>query len=106
MSLGPLSGSSWGSLRSAITIPARWGVLVFLAWALGACVAMARLAAGLWRLRRLRQSCTPVVAAELDPAVREDGRGHRCFGGFSASNHIHVRVRARACCHRFLEADN
>ncbi len=71
MSLGTLSGSSWGSMRSAITIPARWGVFVFLAWALGASIAMVRLAAGLWRLRQLRQSCAPVVAADLDPTVRE-----------------------------------
>jgi beta-lactamase regulating signal transducer with metallopeptidase domain len=71
MSLGTISGTAWGSMRSAITIPARWGVFVFFAWAFGASVAMVRLAAGLWRLRQLRQSCTPVVAADLDPAVRK-----------------------------------
>src|SRR5208337_4985998 len=38
-------------------------------------VAMARLAVGLWHLRRLRQSCTPVVAAELDPVVRKTVEG-------------------------------
>ncbi len=63
----PLSGS----LRAAIAIPGRWALFVFLAWALGACVAMARLATGLWRLRQLRRSCTPVVAADLDPVVRK-----------------------------------
>jgi hypothetical protein len=31
---------------------------------------MVRLAAGLWRLRQLRRSCTAIVAADLDPAVR------------------------------------
>ncbi len=75
MSLGMKSGmasvNSWGSLRPAITIPGRWALFVFSAWALGACVAMMRLAAGLWRLRRLRRSCTPIVAADLDPAVRK-----------------------------------
>ena len=65
------AGSSSGSMRPAFTVPARWGLFVFLAWALGASVAMARLAAGLWHLRRLRQSCTAIVVADLDPAVRK-----------------------------------
>jgi len=68
---GMASANSWGSLRPAITIPGRWALFVFFAWALGACVAMMRLAAGLWRLRRLRRSCTPIVVADLDPAVRK-----------------------------------
>jgi beta-lactamase regulating signal transducer with metallopeptidase domain len=75
MSSGMLSGMAsanwWGSLRPAITIPGPWAFVVFLAWACGACVGMMRLAAGLWRLRRLRLSCTPIVAADLDPAVRK-----------------------------------
>src|SRR6202521_3993434 len=75
MSSGMLSGMasaySWGSLRPAITIPGRWALFVFIAWAFGAGVGMMRLAAGLWRLRRLRLSCTPIVAADLDPAVRK-----------------------------------
>jgi beta-lactamase regulating signal transducer with metallopeptidase domain len=64
-------GNSWGSMRPVITIPGRWALLVFLAWALGASVAMLRLAAGLWRLRQLRLSCTAIAAADLDPAVRK-----------------------------------
>jgi beta-lactamase regulating signal transducer with metallopeptidase domain len=69
------SAMSWGTLRGsvrpAITIPGRWALFVFLAWALGVWAAMLRLAAGLWRLGQLRQSCTPIVAADLDPAVRK-----------------------------------
>jgi len=68
---GMSSGMSWGSLRPAITIPGRWALFVFLAWALGASAAMVRLVAGLWRLRQLRRSCTAIVAADLDPAVRK-----------------------------------
>jgi len=71
MSSVAAGGVSWGSLRPAITIPGRWALFVFLAWALGASAAMLRLAAGLWRLRQLRRSCTPVVAADLDPAARK-----------------------------------
>ena len=71
ISSGMTAANSWGGLRPAITIPGGWALFVFLAWALGACVAMLRLMAGLWRLRRLRRSCTPIVAADLDPAVRK-----------------------------------
>jgi hypothetical protein len=66
-----VSGMSWGRLHPAMTIPGTWALIVFLAWALGVSVMMARLAAGLWHLRRLRQSCTPVIAADLDPAARK-----------------------------------
>lgn len=65
------SGGSWGGMRPAITIPARYGLFVIFAWALGASVAMARLVAGLWRLRQLCLSCTPIGIGDLDPAVRD-----------------------------------
>ncbi len=61
------SGMAWGNARPAITMPGRWALFAFLAWAAGAGVAMLRLATGFWRLRGLRRSCTPVVAANLDP---------------------------------------
>jgi beta-lactamase regulating signal transducer with metallopeptidase domain len=63
--------ASWGSMRPAINIPASWGLFLFLGWAVSASVAMARLALGLWQLRGLRQSCTPILTSELDPAVRK-----------------------------------
>src|SRR5580658_7370177 len=47
------AGTSWASMRPAIAIPARWGLLVFLVWAFRAGVALLRLAVGLWRLRQL-----------------------------------------------------
>jgi beta-lactamase regulating signal transducer with metallopeptidase domain len=64
------SGSSWGSMRPAITIPARWGLFAFLGWALGAGAAMLPLVAGLCRLRQLRRSCAEIDPADLDPLVR------------------------------------
>ncbi len=70
MGVGLLSGMPWRSVRPAITIPAHWALFVFLAWVLGAGVAMVRLAAGFWRLRQLRRSCTAIVARDLHPAVR------------------------------------
>jgi beta-lactamase regulating signal transducer with metallopeptidase domain len=64
-------GNSWRAGRPAITIPGSWAVFVFLAWAVGAGVAMVRLGGGLWRLRQLRRSCTAIVEADLDPVVRK-----------------------------------
>ena len=56
--------------RSAINLPAHWAAYVFVSWLVVAGVAMTRLSAGVFRLRKLRQTCTPVDAATLDPAIR------------------------------------
>src|SRR6266852_1290896 len=75
MSLGMKSGmasvNSWGSLRPAITIPGRWALFVFSAWALGACVAMMRLAAGRWRRGRLRRWSPTLYVVDVVPEERE-----------------------------------
>jgi beta-lactamase regulating signal transducer with metallopeptidase domain len=84
------SANSWGSLRPAITIPGRWALFVFLVWALGASVAMMRLLAGLWRLRQLRRSCTPIIAADLDPAVRKTVEAIAASGSMISSNPIMI----------------
>jgi Zn-dependent protease with chaperone function len=62
---------SHSSLHPAVTIPERWALFIFIAWAAGASIAMLRLAAGVWRLRRLRRSCTAIDVADLDPAVQK-----------------------------------
>src|SRR5277367_1676413 len=76
------SGMSWagrsghapsGAIAPAITIPGRWALFVFLAWVLGSGIALLRLMAGLFRLGRLRRSCTPVIVTDVDPAVRKAG---------------------------------
>ena len=84
------SANSWGSLRPAITIPGRWALFVFLVWALGASVAMMRLLAGLWRLRQLRRSCTPILAADLDPAVRKTVEAIGASGSMISNNSIMI----------------
>jgi beta-lactamase regulating signal transducer with metallopeptidase domain len=84
------SANSWGSQRPAITIPGRWALFVFLVWALGASVAMMRLLAGLWRLRQLRRSCTPIIAADLDPAVRKTVEAIGASGSMISSNSIMI----------------
>jgi beta-lactamase regulating signal transducer with metallopeptidase domain len=69
------STQAWGNSQAArtpaILIPGRWAVFVFLAWAVGAGIALVRLAGGLWRLRQLHRSCTSIVEADLDPVVRK-----------------------------------
>ena len=67
---------AWGSMHPAINLPARWALFVFVVWAVGASLAMARLVSGLWRLGRLRRSCTPIDAgnfdaADFDPTLRK-----------------------------------
>ncbi len=82
------NGSTWGSMRPAITIPGHWALFVFLAWVAGACAGMTRLAVGLWRLQRLRQSCAPISVEGLDPTIRKTldaiaasiSSGSRSFG--------------------------
>lgn len=60
-----------GTLHPPITIPERWALFVFGAWCVGALVGVIRLTIGLSRLQKLRQSCTPIDIASLDPAVRK-----------------------------------
>jgi len=66
---GASSLTSVGS--SAISLPAHWALYLLIAWLVSAVVAMARLAAGIFHLRRLRQSCKPMDAAGLDPSIRQ-----------------------------------
>jgi beta-lactamase regulating signal transducer with metallopeptidase domain len=65
-----LFSTSWERLRPAFTMPAHWALIAFAFWMMGASLLIMRLAAGLWRLRQLRRSCIPLVAADLDPHVR------------------------------------
>ena len=65
------TGAMWQSIRPAITIPVQWALFVFLAWVIGASAGLMRLAAGLWRLHRLRGGCTPILTEDLDPMVRK-----------------------------------
>lgn len=50
----------------AIHLPAHWAAAIFALWLVAAAVAITRLAVGLWQLRELRKSCTPVNVGEMD----------------------------------------
>ncbi len=74
-SMGPESGAT-----SAIALPASWAMVLFWLWAVIAAIGLLRLAVGLWKLRRVRASATPVDPAGLDPILRrtlEDFRSAR-----------------------------
>ncbi len=86
--------NSWGNLRPAITIPGRWALIVFVAWTLGSAVAMARLAAGLWRVRQLRRSCTVIDVGDLDPVVRKTVEAIGASGSVTVATSECVRVPA------------
>jgi beta-lactamase regulating signal transducer with metallopeptidase domain len=59
------------SLRPAITLPGPWALVVLSVWAVGVMIALAKLAAGFWRVLQLRRSCAPIAEENLDPAVRK-----------------------------------
>ncbi len=85
--------------RPAINLPAHWAAYVFASWLLVASVAMARLSAGVFRLRRLRQTCTPVDAFALDPAIRrtlEELTGATSFASRPVTLATSERVRVPA----------
>jgi len=55
---------------SAIAVPVLWTLAIFVLWAAVAALAMARVGVGLWQLRKLRTSCTPIDLATLEPQLR------------------------------------
>jgi len=55
----------------AINLPANWASYLVFAWLVAACVAILRVAIGIFRLRELRKSCQPVDASTLDPSIRQ-----------------------------------
>jgi beta-lactamase regulating signal transducer with metallopeptidase domain len=62
---------STDSSKSAILIPGSWARGMFYAWAAVALLSLARVGLGLWQIRRLRRSSSPLDAASMDPALRE-----------------------------------
>jgi beta-lactamase regulating signal transducer with metallopeptidase domain len=52
--------------RSAIWLPSRWALDIFLLWVVIASAGLARIGFGFWRLRKLRRSCTEIPPLSLD----------------------------------------
>ena len=56
----------------ALTLPASFASLLFGVWIVGAGLGLLHVAHGLYRLRRLRATCTPIDLRALDPSLRND----------------------------------
>jgi len=56
----------------AVTLPASLAIYLFVFWILGASCGLVRLVVGLYRLHRLRATCSPVDPSELDPALQSE----------------------------------
>src|SRR5271166_5423300 len=56
----------------AVTLPASLAIYLLVFWTLGASFGLLRLVMSLYRLRRLRTTCSPVDHRELDPALRSE----------------------------------
>jgi beta-lactamase regulating signal transducer with metallopeptidase domain len=63
------------SAGTAFAIPVLWALAFFLLWMLAAGALLARLLAGVWQMKRMRNNCREVPLADLPPALQEPIRG-------------------------------
>jgi beta-lactamase regulating signal transducer with metallopeptidase domain len=72
-------GLGWWHAQAAISqsgpapilrLPEEWAIYVFALWAVGATVALGRLAFGLYRVHQLRSSCVPVTSTGINAALQ------------------------------------
>ncbi|HEY4962631.1 MAG TPA: M56 family metallopeptidase [Terriglobales bacterium] len=56
--------------RSAVTLPASFAYYLFMAWIVGAAFGLIRVGLSLYRLQRLRSTCTPVDISQLSPGTQ------------------------------------
>jgi len=80
-------------MRPLITLPGSWVLILFLAWVLAACLAMLRLAIGLWRLGTLRRSCVAIDGTDLDTAISTAIK--KTVSDFSSSRSVTVATSER-----------
>lgn len=64
------SSAQSSAAKPALVISSSWSLYIFGAWAVIAALALARVAVGMWQLRRLRRNCTEIPLIELDPSIR------------------------------------
>ena len=61
--------SATPSVVHAINLPAHWAFYIFVIWSFIATVGIARIAVGVFHLRKLRETSVPVKPTDLDPLV-------------------------------------
>jgi len=64
------AGSSGGAAVWAVTVPSIWATYMVLGWAAIASVGLARVALGLWQLRKLRTASEIIDPASLDSVLQ------------------------------------
>jgi beta-lactamase regulating signal transducer with metallopeptidase domain len=57
--------------RAWLTLPESWAAYIFGFWSMVACAGLARVAAGLWQVGRVRASCEEIPESRLPHEVRE-----------------------------------
>jgi beta-lactamase regulating signal transducer with metallopeptidase domain len=65
-----LTGGTASATSAALTMPRDWALYLFAVWAAVAVVGLARVAAGLWHLLKIRRSCSAIDISNLDPMLR------------------------------------
>lgn len=66
-----ISSASGGSAHPLVTVPTFWAEWIVLGWVLLVLLGFARIAFGLWQLRRLRRSCSELDIQALGPQAKE-----------------------------------
>lgn len=54
------------TMHGPIEVPSSWALYAFFGWALVSCMLLLRVAAGLWQVRRLRQTCSALNISILE----------------------------------------
>lgn len=57
--------------HAEVTVPGIWAVVFVALWIPVACVALARVIAGVWQIHTIRENCNEVEVVSLDPALQE-----------------------------------
>ncbi len=63
--------------NAALAIPGLWAMAFFAVWALAAFALLARLAAGVWQMKKIRRACMAVPLEDLPQTVQEPIRQAR-----------------------------
>jgi beta-lactamase regulating signal transducer with metallopeptidase domain len=86
------NASVFTQARSAIWLPRRWALVMFLLWMVIASAGLVRIGFGFWRLRKLRRSCTEIPPLSLDSLLRSTLNEFRLVRRLTICTSNQVRV--------------
>lgn len=76
-SIGQEAASHMGTAE--ISLRPEWAIYIFAAWAFFGAIGLARVVRGLWRVRVLKNNCTPLDAHRMGSLTRDLAQGSRKF---------------------------